>query len=146
MANEIKIKTPIGSDFVQISKLYKDLYRGDEEQKFFKSGIDPSNFKCGNRIFVAKENHKVIGFIWVIWYEHIKNKGVGIIEELYIDENYRRKGLGKMLVNKALQYLKKHTIVVVVTTGVEMKTAQKFYKALNFKPSREWYYYDFRVS
>ncbi|EQD50910.1 GCN5-related N-acetyltransferase domain protein, partial [mine drainage metagenome] len=70
-----------------------------------------------------------------------QKQGVGIIEELYIYGDYRGKGIGKELVKKALDYLDKHAIVAVVTTGGEMEDAQKFYEAIGFKKSKEWYYH-----
>ena len=89
---------------------------------------------------IAKKGKNIVGFIWIVYYEHIKNKGVGIIEELYVDTAYRRQGIGRILVKKALEYLKGHVTVVVVTTGEEMKGTQEFYRALGFKLSKEWFY------
>ncbi len=139
---KIKIKIAQDKDSEEITSLYRKLYEGEETQKFFSSNAIPSYLKAGSRVFIARENNKIIGFIWAIFYEHIKNKGVGIIEELYIDDGYRREGIGKSLVGKAVAYLAKHSIVVLVTTEAEMKDAQMFYEALGFKKSREWYYYD----
>jgi len=138
----IKIEIALDKDSKEITRLYRKLYKGDEEQKFFSSRAIPSYLNAGSKVFIAKESDKIVGFVWVIFYEHIKNKGVGIIEELYIDDSYRRKGIGKALVEKALGYLAKHSMVAVVTTASEMKDAQRFYEAIGFKESREWYYYD----
>lgn len=143
---EIKIEIARDKDSKEITRLYRELYKGDEEQKFFNSRAIPSHLKAGSRVFIAKENDKMVGFVWAIFYEHIKNKGVGIIEELYVDDGYKRRGIGKALVRKALDYLEKHSIVAVVTTGEDMKDAQRFYEAIGFTKSKEWYYYSFSHS
>ena len=138
----IKIEIALDKDSKELTRLYRKFYSGDEKQGFFNSKAIPSRLKAGSRVFIAKEGDKIAGFAWAIFYEHIKNKGVGIIEELYIDDSYRGKGIGKALVGKALGYLAKHSTVALVTTGTEMKGAQRFYEAIGFKESREWYYYN----
>ena len=137
---KLEIKTENKKDTEGITKLYRELYKGDEEQVFFKSIADPSYFNSGSKVLIAKKGKNIVGFIWIVYYEHIKNKGVGIIEELYVDTAYRRQGIGRILVKKALEYLKGHVTVVVVTTGEEMKGTQEFYRALGFKLSKEWFY------
>ena len=137
---KLEIKTANKKDTKEITKLYRELYKGDEKQGFFKSIADPSYFNSGSKVLIAKKGKNIVGFIWIVYYEHIKNKGIGIIEELYVDTAYRRQGIGRILVKKALEYLKGRVTVVVVTTGEEMKSAQKFYRALGFKPSKEWFY------
>lgn len=137
---EIKIGIARDGDSKELTELYRKLYEGDEKQKFYSSKVVPSAVKFGNRIFIAKANKKIVGFCWAIWYEHIKNKGVGIIEELYVDEGYRRKGIGKKLVDNVLKFLYKKSIVVFVTTGSEMKDTQRFYESMGFVVCKApWY-------
>ncbi len=141
-SDKIGIKAAVDNDADELTYLYRKLYKGDEDQEFFNSKAIPSYFNSGSKVFVAKDGNKAVGFIWVIYYEHIKNKGIGIIEELYIDNNYRRKGIGKKLILKAVGYLKKKQVIaIIVTTGPHMENAKKFYKAMGFKISREWFYY-----
>jgi ribosomal protein S18 acetylase RimI-like enzyme len=136
----IKIETAKESDSEGLTRLFRKLYEGDEDKKFYSSKASPSNVRLGSKVFVARENKRLVGFCWAIWYEHIKNKGVGIIEELYVDEGYRRKGIGKRLVEAALKFMSKKVIVVFVTTDNQLKDAQKFYESIGFKLSHEpWY-------
>lgn len=138
---KISVEAATEKDTARLTQLYRKLYEGDEDQKFFRSSAMPDYFKSGSRVFVARDGKGVEGFIWVLYYEHIRHKGVGIIEELYVDDQYRKKGIGKRLVSKAIEYLKKrHVMVVLVTTDPHMVNAKKFYKAIGFKVSREWFY------
>jgi hypothetical protein len=82
----IQIGPAKGSDSKELTGLYRRLYEGDEKKKFYSSKVVPSKVRFGSKIFVARDKKKVIGFCWAIWYEHIKNKGVGVIEELYVDK------------------------------------------------------------
>jgi len=143
-SDEIEISVAEEKDAKELTNLYRKLYAGDEEQEFFKSEADPSYFKAGSKVFVARLQGKIIGFVWAVFYEHIKNKGVGIIEELFVEEGYRRRGIGRALVNAALNYLRGHSFAVFVTTSPDMEDAQNFYKAIGFRESKVWYFYDFR--
>ncbi|ASI13743.1 GNAT family N-acetyltransferase [Candidatus Mancarchaeum acidiphilum] len=141
-ADNVTLKEATDSDEKGLTRLYRKLYEGDEDQDFFKSKAIPSYFKSGSKVFIARSGNDTIGFVWAIYYEHIKSKGIGIIEELYVDDGYRGRGIGKELVSKAIDYLKKKKVlVVIVTTDPQMEDAQKFYKAVGFKVSREWFYY-----
>lgn len=138
--DKIKIGVASDSDSKQLTELYRKLYEGDEKTKFYNSKVIPSKVRFGSRVFVARDKKKLIGFCWAIWYEHIKNKGVGIIEELYVDKEYRRRKIGKKLVEAALKFLGKHAIAVFVSTDDETGEAQKFYEAIEFKICKgEWY-------
>lgn len=128
----IKIDTAKESDSKELTNLYKELYAGDEKMKYYTSKVVPSHVRFGNKIFVARGGGKVVGFCWAIWYEHVKNKGVGMLEELYVDAAYRRKGIGKSLVKAALKFLGKNSIAVFVSTGSNMKDAQRFYESIGF--------------
>ena len=79
---------------------------------------------------MARSQGKILGFVCAVFYEHIKDKGVGIIEELFVDKEYRRRGIGRALVNAALNYLREHSFAVFVTTSPDMEGAQNFYKAI----------------
>lgn len=55
-------------------------------------------------VYFAEEDNKLIGFIESSLrksYEGCKNSPVGYIEGWYLDEKYRKKGIGKQLVLKA---------------------------------------------
>lgn len=138
--DKIKIGVASDRDSKQLTELYRKLYEGDEKTKFYNSKVIPSKVRFGSRVFVARDKKKLIGFCWAIWYEHIKNKGVGMIEELYVDKEYRRRKIGKRLIEAALKFLGKNSIVVFVSTDSEMKDAQHFYESVGFTICRApWY-------
>ena len=61
-------------------------------------------------IFVAVENKKIVGMIIGKRYNAIsisKFKRKGYMSNLYIDKNYRKKGIGKKLLLHTLKWLKK---------------------------------------
>ena len=137
----LKVNEATFSDMVQIERLYKKLYTGDEKQNFFASKLNPDSFKSGQIILVTKDKRKIVGYCWLVWYKHINEKGIGYLEELYVDVNMRNRGIGKELINAALSKLKDLEIKnIYCAVGKHMRDSQEFYKHIGFEKSTEiWF-------
>jgi len=146
----IKIGLAKDSDSQGLTHLYRKLYEGDEEKKFYSSKVIPSHIRFGSKVFVARANKKIVGFCWAVWYEHIKNKGVGVIEELYVDKEYRRKKVGKKSFEAGFYYVTKLGNVITaqheskIKAEPERKTAEKSGKTYSTKEERRLDSNDFR--
>ena len=78
-----------------------------------------------NPILVAKENKQIVGFI-IANYNHSFKKA--IIENIFVDPNYRGKEVGKLLLNNLLDKLKELDCEYVCSlTEIENNVAIKFY-------------------
>ena len=141
MSNNFNIRKAAAPDFPKISEYYHKLYEGDEEQEFFGLKLDLDAFRANQRVLVAESHDKIIGYLWFVWYEHIKNKGVAYFEELYVDEKYRRSGVGKTLIEHAINDIKSEGIkTIYFAVGAHMKDSKEFYEHIGFKQSREvWF-------
>jgi len=58
--NEIEIGVAEEKDAKELTSLYRKLYAGDEEQKFFESEADPSYFNSDSWVFVARSQGKIL--------------------------------------------------------------------------------------
>lgn len=143
--HEIKIRIANRSDLKTVTKYYHSLYYGDEKQKFYSSKILPKNFRSGQFLLVATIDKKVFGYIWIIWYEHIKHKGVGYIEELFVDKKSRKRHLGMTLVDEAKKLLQLRNInIIYFAVGKHMTESQNFYKEIGACVSNElWFEINF---
>jgi GNAT superfamily N-acetyltransferase len=129
------------SDLKVITSYYHELYKGDEKQRFYGSKISPENFRSGQSLLVANINKEIVGYIWFVWYEHIKHKGVAYFEDLYVDKKHRQIGVGAALIKRAMALLqKRHISTVYVAVGKHLKDAQIFYNSIGFKPSDELWF------
>lgn len=89
----------------------------------------------GNRLFVAKdkESGKIIGTITVIVYE-IPLYKKAVFEDLVIDESYRGKGIGTLLLKKGIEQARQEEVLYVsLTSKPQRETANKLYQNLGFK-------------
>lgn len=95
---------------------------------------DPQGF------FVAIWDGKPVGFIavhsrWYDWQEDL----VGEIHELAVDKEYQKKGIGKTLIEKALDYLKsKGRKRITLWVGERNDRAIKIYERMGFIKLYQW--------
>jgi GNAT superfamily N-acetyltransferase len=73
------------------------------------------------------------GYVATISYDYQPNENVGYIELVHVWEEFRRKGYGKLLVDAAVEEMKRHNIKTVYTAPVRLGS-REFFTALGFKP------------
>ena len=123
------------NDVESLIKIYSspDLCHNIEEASWFvRSYFDYHNVK------VVKQNSKIIG---VLFWNSVEEKHHGLtnIQDLWIDESFRRKGLGEKLLRSSIEdmrklYAKHHYTLrkVFVTTGENNKPARNLYEKAGF--------------
>ena len=88
-------------------------------------------------VFVAVENKKIVGMIIGKRYNAIsisKYKRKGYMSNLYIDKNYRKKGIGKKLLLHTLKWLKKQGVKhVSLEIHTNNSAAQNLSHKIGFK-------------
>ena len=88
--------------------------------------------------FVACMDSQVVGWIHVLKAIRIESKPFIEIGGLVIDENYRKQGIGKLLVYKAREWTKeKHIDKLRVRCNRKRAEAHEFYLALGFTELKE---------
>jgi len=101
--------------------------------KSLKKNIYSSN-SC---IFIAEENSKIIGYLLVFKInraEMFKVKKVGLIADVFIEERYRRMGVGKKLIKECFRWLKDGGInFVEINVEASNKQAMNFWDKEGFK-------------
>ncbi len=86
---------------------------------------------------------KTIGraFLFII-YNDLHQKPYGFLEDVFIEEEYRGKGIGKELVKKVIEKAKEiGCYKLIATSRFERENVHKFYESLGFK---KWGY-EFRL-
>lgn len=84
-------------------------------------------------VFVAVEEKRVVGYIFC----DIIEEGIGLtlyIDDLCVDENARRNGVGKMLINAAREYANEKNCRMLMLNVYEFnENAVLFYEKYGFK-------------
>ena len=85
--------------------------------------------------FVCEENNKIVGYI----YCYVNNESIGILDALYIEEEYRGLGIATKLIELAINWLKDEKLFKLIEISVMDKNelAKKLYKKLGFQKFKE---------
>ncbi len=113
---------------------YKDIFP-DKFLENLSEKKEESIEKCKNKIneyIVCKINNQVVGFLRFGKNKKGYNDNYAEIYALYIDKDYRRKGIGKALINFAFENLKSNYKYVLISTLVQ-NNANLFYKKIGGK-------------
>ena len=125
-------------DVEDLIRIYSSphLYHSRQEASWFvKSFFDYHHIK------IVKVEEKVIGAaFWNVVEE--KHHGLTEIGDLWIDEGFRRKGLGERLLRTVIEDMKRFFAKenytfrrVLVTTGDNNEPAKKLYEKIGFRKS-----------
>jgi len=123
-------------DLSSILELYKQL---NENNGSSNINIDEVNKiwdnieNIGIKYFLAKDNGKITGscYICIIPNLTYNGKSIGYIENVITNENYRRKGIGKKLMEMAIEYAKENNCYkIVLQSGIKRVKAHKFYESI----------------
>ncbi|MDZ8104156.1 MAG: GNAT family N-acetyltransferase [Nostoc sp. DedQUE12a] len=100
-----------------------------------------------SRIFAANDNGEIIGFTQLYpTFSSVSMKRVWILNDLYVKESHRQKGVASLLMNTAQEYAKASgAIRVILATHISNTNAQKLYKLQGYIKDEEFYHYALRL-
>jgi len=124
------------NELFSLLELYRQLNSNDEKTdesaaKNIFENIEKQNIKY----FVAKENGKIIASCYICVIPNLTRggKSIGFIENVITDKDYRKRGIGKKIMENAIQYAKEQNCYkVILQSGNERTEAHEFYKSLGF--------------
>ncbi|MFC1900489.1 GNAT family N-acetyltransferase [Chloroflexota bacterium] len=94
----------------------------------------------GCELIVAEENEEVIGTTMLMIVPNLSHKGLPwmVIENVVVDEKYRRKGIGKLMMEYCNSRAKEAGCYKVqLMSDKSRKEAHEFYNAIGYKASSE---------
>lgn len=101
-------------------------YNMKEYEKPLKQYVRNNEFE---KIWIVLDDEKIIA---TIGYEEKSNE-IAEIKKVYIDKEYRHQGLGKRMMDHAVQYIKNNDYsAICVGTSDNFANAIKFYKKYGF--------------
>lgn len=130
---EIKV-----DDYIQVAHLNKQLGYNFPKNKV-KERIEKISTCTKDKILVAVDkNDLAIGFIHATPYELLYYESIVNILGLVVDEQYRKKGVGKRLLKAIEQWAKSNDYTGVrINTGLSRTEAHKFYRSCEYISNKE---------
>lgn len=94
-------------------------------------------------VFSAIVNYRVVGFICGIFWQSIcySDGFQGIIMELFVDENYRRKGIAKQLIQALeFEFINLGVREITLVTPITNIAGRGFYESCGYNDEKEMKY------
>ncbi len=117
-------------DAGQVALLIKQLTKNIVEPQNLIKRIEGLIKQKNSQFLVAKLNGRVVGFGGLVWYK-ISSKGlIAWVEEVVVDGQYRKQGIGTALMEHLLILAKNKKVKQVKLTSTP--TAKSLYEKLGF--------------
>lgn len=136
----MKIRNAVASDVRNVKILIEELEDIQMESAEFESIFLEYIERKNALVWVVENNElEVIGFVSCFGQRLIHHLNwVYEIQELIITKSYQNKGIGKILIEKLVEEMKKRNVFSLeVTTNKKRIAAHEFYSATGFLNSHE---------
>ena len=113
---------------------YRIFYGQDSDLEAAKEFLC-DRFQNGDSvIFIACENEQAIGFTQLYpSFSSVSMKRIWILNDLFVDSRYRRKGIASALMNAAENYARDTGAArIALSTQISNKSAQMLYRSRNY--------------
>lgn len=146
----VTIRQAVFADVECIAPLfddYRQFYEKSSDLQAARSFL-AERFNHGESIvFIAEENHFPVGFTQLYpSFSSVSLRRVFIVNDLFVASSHRRKGVGSMLIQAAVEYSRSLGAVrVSLNTDIKNTSAQRMYKAEGWKQDQEYYAFHFKL-
>jgi len=123
------------NELSSLLELYKQLNSDDEISETIAKDVWENIKKQDVKYFVARENGRIIASCYICIIPNLTRggKSIGFIENVITDKEYRRKGIGKTVMENAVQYARERNCYkVLLQSGKDRTEAHFFYESIGF--------------
>lgn len=115
--------------------LYRQFYKQPSDPALAERFIHERLAKNESVIFMALVNNEPAGFTQLYpKYSSVRASKNWILNDLYVDGDYRKQGVGEALIKAAMSFAKSEgSTFVQLETAVDNYTAQRLYSAIGFE-------------
>ena len=135
----MNIRPATGNDLPNILCLYlqpdmdngKVLTLDDAKGIFAKINVYPDY-----TVYVAEMDGEIVGTFALLVMDNLAHMGnkSAIIEDVVVSQSYQRKGIGKQMMEYAIEVCKRKSCYkVALSSNIKRKNAHEFYKNLGFQ-------------
>ncbi|MEM7727077.1 MAG: GNAT family N-acetyltransferase [Cyanobacteria bacterium P01_A01_bin.45] len=130
-------------EVVRLFDGYRVFYNQSSDIEAAREFLQERFQKGDSAIFVAKENGHSVGFTQLYpSFSSVSMKRVWILNDLFIEEAYRKQGVAKLLMKTAEDFAR-DTGAVRITLGTQIDNiaAQALYESLGYSKNGDFYHY-----
>lgn len=129
--------------FDQYRVFYKSSSDYEAARKFLKERFE----KEDSTIFLASIDGRIVGFTQLYpSFSSVSMKRVWILNDLFIDEDYRGNGVAKSLMCAAENFARETgSVRIILATQISNVAAQSLYELRGYAKDEEFYHYALRL-
>jgi ribosomal protein S18 acetylase RimI-like enzyme len=145
--NELEIIQAGLKDLDAVSNLfnkYRIFYGQQSDREGTKKFIEARMEAKESVIFLAIDDEKPMGFVQLYpIFTSVGMRRKWLLNDLYVDENFRRHGVGRALMNHAKQFaVETNSAGILLETAKENKKAQALYESLHYEKEDAVFFYN----
>lgn len=134
----------------EVSKLfdqYRVFYNSSSDYEAAREFLKERLEKGDSTIFAASVGGRLVGFTQLYpSFSSVAMKRVWILNDLFINEDYRGKGVAKSLMSAAENFARETGCVrIVLATQISNVAAQSLYESRGYTKDEEFYHYALRL-
>lgn len=128
--------------------LYRMFYQQKSDSEGAKAYIKKRIENKDSVLFVVKDKGKYVGFTQLYpTFSSISMKRAWILNDLYVNQEARKQGVGERLLNKAKDYaIETGAISLSLSTAPDNYAAQRLYEKNGYKRDSQFYHYELDVT
>lgn len=148
--NTITIRQSVLSDLDGLAPLF-DSYRrfyGQPSDLSAATAFLSARFNHNESVlFIAHEGAKAVGFTQLYpSFSSVSLARILVLNDLFVDEHARRKGVASQLINAAVEYAESGGAVrVSLSTAITNEAAQRLYQSAGWKRDEQFLVYHFAI-
>jgi len=129
--------------FDQYRVFYKSVSDIESAKKFLQERFQ----KGDSIIFVVSNDGHIVGFTQLYpSFSSVSMKRVWILNDLFVEPAYRKKGVAKLLLSAAEDFAREtEAIRIILATQISNTTAQSLYESLGYCKDEEYSHYSLRL-
>lgn len=124
---------------------YRIFYGQDSDLEASRKFVEERMKNNESVIFIIIEDSvKPLGFVQLYpSFSSVSMKRTWVLNDLYVEESERKKGVGKSLINKAKEFaFETGSKGLTLATAIDNINAQKLYEKCGYKRNETFYYYN----
>jgi ribosomal protein S18 acetylase RimI-like enzyme len=129
--------------FSELFNQYRIFYEQESNIEAVKDFVKTRLRQGDSAIFIASEQDEMLGFAQLYpSFSSIAMQRVWILNDLYVKEEHRRKGIATRLMDAVEVYAKESGAVrITLVTQIDNQIAQQLYESRGFIRDPEYYHY-----
>jgi ribosomal protein S18 acetylase RimI-like enzyme len=122
---------------------YRVFYNQPSDLDAARAFIQERFEKNDSTIFVVRDNGLMVGITQLFpTLSSVSMKRVWILNDLFVQEAYRKKGAAKLLMNAAENFARETGAVrIILSTQISNIAAQILYESLGYRKDEDFYHY-----